>query len=174
MTANRSGWCAGDIVAAECDPQRGNWLTVWGSYHQAPELHTTREAAQAADRRGASVAHVTEVQYPGVGRAYRITQGSLGPRDLSSTDLAQEIAASPRFGDDGAAYFDELAAARGPDLTGIAWIQACLAAGQGGTRAAGTAGQAGDTGGCRELWLVLRQGTGDHRPSQGDRAGHVR
>jgi hypothetical protein len=78
---NRQGWCAGSIIASESDPGRGKWLTVWGSYYTAPDLHTSREDAQASGQRGESIAHVTEVDYPGVGRAYQVTAGTLSERN---------------------------------------------------------------------------------------------
>lgn len=81
--SNRSGWVAGDIVASESDPGRGNWLTVWGSYYRSPEFHATREEAAASGQRGESIAHVTEVPYPGIDRAYRITPGTLTERQAA-------------------------------------------------------------------------------------------
>ena len=76
MGSSRQGWVAGDIVASESDPGRGNWLTVWGSYYTRPVLHSTAADARADTQRGESVAHVTEV-----GRsAFRITAGTLADR----------------------------------------------------------------------------------------------
>lgn len=80
VMANRSGWVAGDIVACDDDPGRGKWLTVWGSYYTRPQMHETADAARSDKRRGESVAHVTEVPYPGVGLAYLITAGTLTAR----------------------------------------------------------------------------------------------
>lgn len=76
----RQGWVAGDIVASESDPGRGRWLTVWGAYNARPVLHGTAGDARADTRRGESVAHVTEVPYPGIGWAYLVTAGTLADR----------------------------------------------------------------------------------------------
>lgn len=94
--SNREGWCAGDIVAAQDDPGRGRWLTVWGSYHTAPDLYRTRQQAEGSGQRGESVAHVTEVDYPGVGRAYQVTPGTLAER--MRPDLAAEGLTGSKLG----------------------------------------------------------------------------
>ena len=49
---------------------------------------------------------------------------------MSTTDIAREITASPRFQNDTGKYFDEVAARYGHDVAGVAWIQACLMADQ--------------------------------------------
>lgn len=57
----------------------------------------------------------------------------LGSADVPSTTvLAALIAVSPRFRDDAARYFDDIAAKYGADTAGVAWTQACLKADQDG------------------------------------------
>ena len=51
---------------------------------------------------------------------------------MTSTELAAQIAASPRFRNIESGYFDEMAAKYGRDLTGLAFIQACLKVDQDG------------------------------------------
>ena len=50
---------------------------------------------------------------------------------MNSTQIAVEIAASPRFKNDKGDYFDEMTAKYGRDIAGIAFIQAALAVDQG-------------------------------------------
>ncbi len=45
---------------------------------------------------------------------------------VTTTELAAQLAADPRFRGDTGDYFDEVAAQYGRDFAGIAWIQAAL------------------------------------------------
>jgi hypothetical protein len=87
----RSGWVTGDIIASEDDPNRGRWLTVWGSAHRSPVLHANRRDAVASDLRGDSVAQVTEYPMPGASSrcCYRIAPGTLGKRGEPQRELAE-------------------------------------------------------------------------------------
>ena len=49
---------------------------------------------------------------------------------MTTTELAAQLAADPRFRDPKSALFDETAARHGRDFAGIAFIQACLKADQ--------------------------------------------
>ncbi|MGH3159414.1 MAG: hypothetical protein ACRDNF_22960, partial [Streptosporangiaceae bacterium] len=111
MTQNRAGWCAGSILASKNDPGRGKWLSVWGSYYRAPELHPTEEAARSSGQRGDMVAHVSEVLYPGVGRAYQITVGTLATRSPAgpqATTCDGEIHTQADWGSQSGAIQDQL------------------------------------------------------------------
>jgi hypothetical protein len=57
--------------------------------------------------------------------------GKMTDTEMTTTELAAQIATSPRFRNDKGDYFDEIAAQYGYDFTGIAWVQACLAVDQG-------------------------------------------
>lgn len=50
---------------------------------------------------------------------------------MTTTELATQIAASPRFKGDKGDYFTEIAAQYGRDIAGVAFIQACLKVDQG-------------------------------------------
>ena len=50
---------------------------------------------------------------------------------MTTTELAVQVEADPRFRADGSALFTELAAVHGKDFTGIAFFQAFLKAAQG-------------------------------------------
>jgi hypothetical protein len=82
MAQRPAGWVAGDVISTPDDPNRGKWLSVWGSAYSYPALHATREAAAAVTTlRGACVAHVTEYPMPaGIGMVYAVTPGTLANR----------------------------------------------------------------------------------------------
>lgn len=91
MGTGRAGWVTGDIIASESDPNRGKWLTVWGSAYRSPVLHSLRCEAVASGQRGESVAQVTEYPMPGAsaGYCYKIAPGTLSDRSKPQPEITE-------------------------------------------------------------------------------------